>query len=349
MITNTTTFGLLPDGREAKLFTFKTPNGLSVSISNYGGIITSIKAPDKQGDTDEICAGFSNLDDYLKGHPHFGVIVGRYANRISKGRFTINGKVYTLPINNGPNHLHGGDNGFHTKLWDYKTEKHEAFANVILSYKSVHLEAGYPGNIEVTVIYSIHDNNRLDIKFFAKTDAPTHVNLTSHSYFNLSGFKEDILKHKLKIRATKYLEVDDNQIPTGNFIQIKNTPYDFTDFSYVGNNLSKIPEGIDHCYVLNEKKLPNEPAATLLHEKTGRKLTVFCTQPGLQVYTANSLDGNLKGHNNTHYQKHSAICLEMQHFPDSPNNPTFPSTLLTPESTYEESASLIFGIKDEQR
>lgn len=345
MIINPIPFGKLPDEREAKLFTFTTPNGLSVSISNYGGIITSIKAPNKHGVADEICAGFSNLSDYLKGHPHFGVIVGRYANRIAKGMFTINGQAYTLPINNGPNHLHGGDNGFHTKLWDYKIEQHDDSADLILSYKSPHLEAGYPGNLQVTVIYSIRDDNRINIKFKAQTDAPTHVNLTSHSYFNLSGFKEDILNQKLKVNATKYLEVDKNQIPTGQMIPVKNTPFDFSKSSIIGNNLSAIPKGIDHCYVLNNNRM-NEPAATLTHKESGRTLTIFCTQPGLQVYTANFLDGSLTGHNNTPYQKHSAICLEMQHFPDSPNKSSFPTTLLTPESNYEESASLIFGLKE---
>jgi len=346
MIINTIPFGKLPDGREAKLFSFKTSNGLSVSISNYGGIITSIKAPDKHGSPDEICAGFSSINDYIKGHPHFGVVVGRYANRIAKGRFTINGQTYTLPINNGPNHLHGGDNGFHTKLWDYKIEKHKAFTSLILSYKSPHLEAGYPGNLIVTITYIIYNENKINIKFKAQTDAPTHVNLTSHSYFNLSGFKEDILKHKLKVNATKYLEVDKNQIPTGQMIPVKNTPFDFCELTNIGDNLSEIPEGIDHCYVLNSSDEMSQAAAMLYHKASGRTLTIFCTQPGLQVYTANALDGSLTGHNNTPYHKHSAICLEMQHFPDTPNKSSFPTTLLTPESTYEENASLIFGLKE---
>lgn len=335
-------FGYLHNGKEVKLFTFISSKGLIISISNYGGIITSIQMPDRNGVVKEICAGFNSLEEYLSGHPHFGVIVGRYANRIAKGKFTINEINYELPINNGANHLHGGNNGFHTKLWDYKIESEENNASLILYYQSKHLEEGYPGNLDVTVTYKITNENALHISFSAKTDKPTHVNLTSHGYFNLSGFEDNILDHKLMIHANKYLEIDEEQIPTGKLTPCENTPFDFRQFRHLRNSVLNIPGGIDHCFeLLNDGSLES-PVAILKHEPSGRSISVYTTQPGLQAYTGNSLDGSLKGHNGTIYNKHDAICLETQHFPNSPNQSSFPSTLLKPMEEYRHEVKYIF-------
>ena len=338
-------FGELPNGNAAKLFTFESENGLTVSITNYGGIITSILMPDRHGVTDEICAGFDNLSDYLKGHPHFGVLVGRYANRIAYGKFAIDNKTYNLPINNGPNHLHGGNNGFHTKLWNYKIETEQNRISLILSHMSKHLEEGYPGNLDVTVKYTFADDNSIQILFIAKTDMPTHVNFTSHGYFNLSGFKESVSKHKLMLNAKRYIEVNNNQIPTGGLVNCENTPFDFSEFKFLAQSIHHIPGGLDHCFELLNTGSTKSPSSILKHESTGRSITVYTTQPGIQIYTGNSLDGSLTGHNNTIYQKHAAVCMETQHFPDTPNQPNFPSTLLKPNEEYKQEVKYVFGIE----
>jgi aldose 1-epimerase len=345
MIVNTAKFGNLPDGREVKLFTFKTLNGLIICITNYGGIVTSIKTPDKNGISEEITAGFDNLDQYIKGHPHFGVVVGRFANRIAKGRFTLNSINYKLPINNGPNHLHGGDNGFHTKLWDYQVEENEDRASLKLKYSSPNMEEGYPGNVEVNVIYTVHDNNTLDINFEASTDSPTHINLTTHGYYNLSGFKTDITGHLLKLDSTTYVEIDETHIPTGKIKSCTGSPFDFTETKLLGKGIEAIPGGIDHCFALSHPRKFEQPAAELIDQESGRTLTIHTTQPGVQIYTGNSLDGSLKGHNGTVYNKHWAVCLETQHFPDSPNQPKFPSTQLNPGKKYNHKTKIVFGVK----
>lgn len=342
MKVETTLFGHTHNDREVKLFSFKSEKGLYICITNFGGIITSIKTPNRQGTIEEVVAGFDTLDEYLKGHPHFGVIVGRFANRIAKGKFTIDKKEYNLPINNSPNHLHGGNNGFHNQLWDYQLETNNNHAKLSLTYHSPNLQEGYPGNLTTKVVYTVYDNNSFDIDFFANTDAPTHVNLTSHSYFNLNGFKDNIFSHKLTLNANKYLEIDGTQIPTGNLVDCELTPFDFSEPKTIGPNLNKINGGIDHCYVLNPMNSISTPAATLEHNESGRKLTVYCSHPGLQVYTGNSLDGSLSGHNGTVYKKHMGICLEMQHFPDTPNKPHFPSTLLKPGELYQQKARFVF-------
>lgn len=341
MKVKTKLFGHTHNGHEVQLFTFDAAMGLSISISNFGGIITSVKAPDRLGNTEEITAGFDNLEQYLKGHPHFGVIVGRFANRIAKGKFSIDGVEYTLPINNGPNHLHGGNNGFHSKLWSYALESDEAKAILTLSCISHDMEEGYPGNLKVTVKYTVYNNNTLDIEFFANTDAPTHVNLTSHGYFNLSGFREDVCSHELQLNASHYLEIDDAQIPTGKLVECKNTYFDFSHPRPLGPSIRGIDGGIDHCFALNKPNI-NTRAAVLTHPASGRRLSLYCTQPGVQVYTGNSLDGNHTGHNGTTYNNNWAVCLEMQHFPDTPNQPHFPSTLLKPGEEYYQQARFTF-------
>ncbi len=344
MKVSTLSFGELPNGEQAKLFCFETDNGMRVKITNYGGIITSIEVPDRNGKSEEITAGFPSLDKYLQGHPHFGVIVGRFANRIANGRFRIFGKEYSLPINNGPNHLHGGNEGFHTKLWNYELQHSEQHAKLILTYISKHHEEGYPGNLRVTIVYTIHNSNRINITFQAKTDAHTHVNLTSHCYFNLSGFRGTIHDHTLFVNANHYLEVNENLIPTGELIPVVNSPFDLTSPKRLSSCLELLSDGFDHCFALNDPGYQSPLCAKLSHEESGRTMSVFCSQPGLQVYTGNSLDGTHIGHNNTAYIKHGAICLETQHFPNTPNQRSFPSTLLTPGETYLHEATLSFGI-----
>jgi len=339
MILKNTLFGNLPGGRQARLFTVETSSGLTICITNYGGIITSIKMPDQFGNSEEITAGFPNLEDYLNDHPYFGVIAGRFANRIAKGKFEINGKKYSLPINNGPNHLHGGSQGFHTRLWNYEITEKPDHVSIRLTYSSPHLEMGYPGNLKAVVEYTVLENNVLQISSEAETDLPTHVNLTNHAYFNLSGFKDDVFAHKLFVNADHYLELDETQIPTG-----KNLVCEGTAFDYRASNekMSLIREPMDHCFVLNKNRSLQQPAAILFHPQSGRQIKLFCTQPGIQVYTGNFLDGSLTGHNGISYGQHQAICLETQHFPDTPNRPSFPSTLLNPGEIYRHSSKFVF-------
>jgi aldose 1-epimerase len=337
-------FGELPNGKKVMLFSFDTGNGMMVKITNYWGIITSISTADRKGNMDEITAGFSTLDQYLKGHPHFGVIVGRFANRIAKGSFTIDGVSYNLPINNGPNHLHGGNHGFHTKLWDYDLTVSKSKAVLKLSYHSKHLEEGYPGNLNVTIAYTILPKNELQIEFSATTDAKTHINLTSHCYFNLNGFKSSIEDHELFVNASHYLPVDQTQIPTGELRSVTETPFNFLKPKLLGNQIRTIDGGIDHCFALENAELKKSPDAILICNSTGRKLEVFTSQPGIQVYTGNSLDGSHTGHNGSIYSKHMAICLETQHFPDTPNHPQFPSTLLKPNETYHQTTRMAFSV-----
>jgi len=334
MKVNSTDFGTLPDGRTAMLFSFEAEKGLSVKITNYGGIITSIIAPNKNGIREEISAGFDTLDQYLNGHPHFGVIVGRFANRIAKGRFTLDHKEYILPINNGPNHLHGGGNGFHTKLWDYRLDENGSSASLKLKYLSPHLEEGYPGNLNATVIYTIQDSNEIQITFQSRTDEPTHVNLTNHCYLNLNSFKSIIFDHKLTLDAYAYLPVDENQIPTGKICRWDSTPFDLSKPQPLSKKIEAIRGGIDHCFALKQPRSLTKTAAKLLHEESGRWLKFSCTQPRSQVYTGNSLDGSFVGHNGISYPQYGAVCLETQHFPDSPNQPNFPMTLLMPDEEY---------------
>jgi aldose 1-epimerase len=346
MVVNTSTFGYLPDGSEAKLFQFITSKGLEICITNLGGIITSLKTPDKYRNIQEITAGFQNLNNYLEGHPHFGVIVGRFANRIARGKFNIDNKEYVLPINNSPNHLHGGDNGFHTKLWDYELNHIDNQATLRLNYLSADLEEGYPGNLNVNVTYTINEENDVTIDFVAKTDKSTHVNLTSHCYFNLSGFKNSILDHKLFVNAKNFVEINQFQIPTGKLLPTKNTLFDFCELKSLEESVPFVEGGIDHCYSIDIQYDANEPSANLVHEESGRTLSIYQTQPGLQVYTGNSLDSSLSGHNKTVYHKQWAICLEPQFFPDSPNQPDFPSTLLKTNDIYKHQIRLVFGVMD---
>ncbi len=338
-------FGRLPDGREAKLFSFTTQKGMVIRITNYGGIITSILMPDKNNNIDEITAGFPNLDQYVKGHPHFGVIAGRFANRIGGASFTIGNDNYELPANNGPNQLHGGENGFHTKLWDYRIQEKASEISLSLGYTSPDLEEGFPGNVNVVVTYTISDSNEMSITYEAETDKPTHINLTNHAYYNLNGFKTTVHDHDLKVDADTYVDIDSESIPTGKLNLCAGTSFDLSESKNLQAPIDNIPGGLDHCYALKNPHNFIEPVAELFHKPTGRRITVFTNQPGIQIYTGNSLDSSYTGHNGTVYHKHMAICLETQHFPDSPNQPDFPSTLVKPGEKYQYEARFVFSVE----
>lgn len=336
-----TRFGKLTDGREVRLFTIGCPNGFSIAITNYGATLTSIKMPDRSGKSAEIIAGFPELADYLAPNPYFGATVGRFANRIAGAKFTIDGTVYPLSSDNPFYQLHGGVGGFHSRIWDYSLEEGDDYATVCLSYLSPHLEDGYPGNLSAEVTYTLFNDNRLEIEFSALTDKPTHVNLTNHAYFNLSGFTEDLKNHILYVNADEYLELNDHQVPTGKYVPVQGTDFDFN----TPTSLNPKEIELDFCFIFNRVISLKMPSATLLHPGSGRKLMVFTTQPGMQVYTSNFLDGSLRGHGGTYYQKHSAVCLETQHFPNSPNQPSFPSTLLRPGEKYRQKTTFAFEIE----
>ena len=330
-------FGKMPDGREVKIFDLETSAGLGMSITNYGCIITSVRMPDRNGRVEEIVAGFPELEPYLGDHPSFGTIVGRFANRIGDARFVIDGKEYELSKNEDPNHLHGGFEGFDKKLWDCEVETSESEARLVFKYTSPHMEEGYPGNVACGVVYTLLDNNFLWMSFAAQTDAATHVNLTHHGYYNLGGFKEKITDHLLQLNASSYLELDEKQIPTGKFLKCSENDMDFRE-------LRNVIVPLDHCFVMDDVPDRMQPKVQLVHEASGRRLSIRSTQPGVQVYTGNFLDGTLKGHNGIAYTKQSAICMETQHFPDSPNKPEFPSTLLRPGENYEHMVFYRFDV-----
>jgi aldose 1-epimerase len=324
-------FGKTPDGAVVKRYTLKNRNGVIAKVMDYGAILTELWVPDKNGRSANVVAGFDNLEQYLQGHPYFGATTGRYANRIAKGRFTLDGKEYKLAANNGPNALHGGLKGFDKQLW--KAEPLEGKAgqqSVRFSYVSQDGEEGYPGTLSVTVSYTLTDKDELMIDYSASTDKATVVNLTNHSYFNLAG-GGDILGHEVQINAERYTPVNEQLIPTGELASVAGTPLDFRKPAIVGDRIDKlkpVPGGYDHNFVLKRDGSGLQRAAVVTDPKSGRRLEVLTTEPGMQLYTANFLDGKLKGVNGVTYHKHSALCLETQHFPDSPNQPKFPSTTL---------------------
>lgn len=341
----TVEFGTMDDGSEVQLFTLKNANGMEVSITNYGGIVTSVKVPDKNGNIENVVLGFDDLEQYKAGHPFFGAITGRYANRIAKGRFELNGEVYELATNDGENHLHGGVEGFDKKLWDAEVNDEEN--SVTLSYLSPDGEEGYPGNLDVDVTYTLTDDNELRIDYHATTDKPTVVNLTNHSYFNLSGDpSQGILDHVLTINADRYTPVDEGLIPTGELRSVEGTPFDFTEPERVGARIDSIPPGYDHNYVLNNPDSGIQKIATVEHEESGRIMEVYTDQPGVQLYTGNFLDGSLTDRQGNPIEQYAALCLETQTFPDSPNKPSFPSPVLNPDETYETTTIYQFKVSE---
>ena len=339
-------FGTAPDGQQVNLYTLTNKNGMVVKITNYGAIVTSIVTPDKNGELGDVALGFNTVEGYVPNDPHIGGIVGRYANRIAKGKFSIDGKEYTLATNNAPNHLHGGNTGFDRVVW--QAEELPEQNAVKLTYLSKDGEEGYPGNLNTTVIYTLTDDNGLKIDYEATTDKATPVNLTNHSYFNLSAGKEkDILNHVVTIHSNKYTASDETLIPTGELAPVKDTPYDFTSPQKVGTRIDSLQGfGYDLNYVINNGGKGLTHAATVYEPTTGRTMEVHTTQPGIQLYTAYHLDGSLTGKNNTKYNRYAGLCLEAQHFPDSPNKKDFPTTIIKPGETYKETTIYKFGVKE---
>ena len=326
-------FGHLPDGRAVSLFTLTNANGLIARITDYGTIITELHVPDRHGKLCDIVLGFDNLGQYLKGHPYFGCTVGRVANRIAKGRFTLDGQTYTLAVNNGPNHLHGGIKAFDKVLWSAAPQ---AGSLVRFTYISADGEEGYPGKLKVEVAMTLSEADELRIDYSAATDHATPVNLTNHSYFNLAG-AGDILGHELMLAADRYTPADATLIPTGQLKAVKGTPMDFTEPRAIGSRIKELQTeepGYDSNYVINGGGGALTLAARVREPQSGRIMEVHTTQPGVQLYTANYLDGSLTGKRGIAYQRHSAFCLETQHFPDSVNHPNFPSVILRPGQIY---------------
>ena len=310
---------------DMKKFTLKNDKGMSVDIINYGGIITSIKVPDNKGKMADVVLGFDDPQGYTKEHPYFGALVGRYGNRIARGKFNLDGKAYTLAVNNGPNHLHGGLKGFDKQFWN--VEELPKTNALKFSYTSADGEEGYPGTLKTEVTYTLTNRNEIKIDYIATTDKATPVNLTSHSYFNLSGDEnQTILDHEIMINADKYTVVDKDLTPTGQMKDVKGNEMDFTIPKKIGKDILKVKEGggYDHNYVLRNSNGSMGLAATLFDPSSGRMMEVLTTEPGIQFYSGNFLDGKLVGKNKDAYQKHDGLCLETQHFPDSPNHESFP-------------------------
>jgi aldose 1-epimerase len=341
-------FGIV-NGANIEMFTLTNKNGVEVSAITYGGIITSIKTPDRTGAIADIVLGFNSIDGYLSDQPFFGALIGRYGNRIAKGRFTIDGQEYKLATNNGPNHLHGGNKGFDKVVW---TATPVAGKNgVAFAYTSKDGEEGYPGTLTVQVTYELTEANELLVGYQASTDKATHVNLTQHSYFNLAGEGSgDILGHELMIDADRYTPVDSTLIPTGVLAPVEGTPFDFRKQTAIGARIDAADEqikngqGYDHNWVLNRNTPGRQRAARVYEPKSGRTLEVATTEPGLQFYAGNFLDGKLKGQSGRPYGRRSGFCLETQHFPDTPNQPKFPTTLLKPGEQYKTETVFTFGV-----
>jgi len=322
--------------KEVFLYTLVNKNGITVKITNYGAIITTILVPDKNGKMGDIVLGYDSLKDYIAGSPYFGAIVGRYANRIAKGKFTLNGKGYTLAVNNGKNSLHGGLKGFDKVVWDAAEKSDTTSVSLVLTYLSPDGEEGYPGNLKVQVTYTLGNDNVLTLVAEAETDKTTPLNIANHTYFNLSEADTSILGHMLTLSAGRFTQVNDELIPTGKLPAVKGTAMDFTSPHAIGERIAAVAGGYDHNYVLNKPSGALAVAALLVDPRTGRHVEVSTTQPGIQFYSGNFLDGTLHGKGNKVYQKHWGLCLETQHFPDSPNQPAFPNTILHPGEKFAE-------------
>lgn len=345
-------FGEMEDGQKVDLFTLANSNGMGVSITNYGGIITKIIVPDKDDKMGDVILGYDNLSGYLENNFYFGAIVGRNCNRIAKGNFTLNNSEYSLPINNGKNHLHGGINGFDKVLWTAKEINLKDQYALELTYVSADGEEGYPGTMQVKVTYWLTDSNELWIEYNAITDKPTICNLTNHTYFNLcDAGRSNILNHKIWIDADQITPVDAMQVPTGEFMQVNDTPFDFRKAELIGDRIGKEHEqfdlavsGFDHNYVLNGKSGDMRRVASVSESSSGRLLEVFTEEPGLQFYSGNYLNDNIIGRGGIVYKQHTGFCLETQHFPDAPNQPDFPSTVLNPGEAYKSATIYKFSV-----
>ena len=341
-------FGKTADGQAVDVATMTNGKGIEAKVITYGGIIISLKAPDREGKPGDIVLGFDNLDGYLRGHPYFGAIIGRYGNRIGAGKFVLDGVEYKLAVNNGPNHLHGGIKGFDKVMWKIERAQAKGDEAILkLSYLSKDGEEGYPGNLRCTVTYTLTADNELKMRYEATTDKATVLNLTNHSYWNLAGQGSgDILGHELMLNADRYTPVDEGLIPTGELKSVKDSPMDFTKSMTIGSRIKQVDiGGYDHNFVLNGKGGKMQLCATVYEPTSGRVMEIQTTQPGVQFYTGNFLDGTLTGKDGKVYKKHYAFCLETQHFPDSPNKPNFPSVVLRPGEKYDTTTVHKFSAK----
>jgi aldose 1-epimerase len=349
------TFGTLPGGRTARLFTLTNAHGMQAKITNYGGIVTSLRVPDRRGRLGDVVLGYDNLASYVKATPYFGAIAGRYGNRIAKGRFTLDGKTYQLATNNGPNHLHGGVVGFDKRLWRATTRRTQDGVALDLRYFSPSGEEGYPGNLQTRVTYTLTNANTLRINYRATTDKATPFNPTHHSYFNLTdGGRTPILDHVLQLRAHRFTVIDNTSIPTGELRSVVGTPFDFLRPTPIGARLKpkgqtesdeqlRNGSGYDHNFVLDGPRGQVRRIARVVAPKTGRVMTVFTDRPGVQLYTGNFLDATNIGKGGVPYGFRSGFCLEAQGFPDSPNHPSFPSTILRPGQVYRQTTIYAFS------
>jgi aldose 1-epimerase len=345
-------FGTLPDGTAIESFTFTNAHGIEVRAITYGAIIVSLRTPDRTAALADIVLGFDTIDGYLVNSPYFGAVVGRYGNRIAKGRFTLDGTTYQLALNNGPNHLHGGVKGFNAVAWKGEPFSDGRGSGVVFSHISPAGDEGYPGALSMHVTYLLTDTNELSVAYEATTDAPTPVNLTQHSYFNLSGHDAgDILGHEVMLNASRYTPVDATLIPTGELATVAGTPFDFRTPTAIGARIGAADEqivrgkGYDHNFVVEPGEGGTRLAAQVFDPKSGRTLEVTTTEPGVQFYTGNFLDGTLKGKGGAVYGQRNGFCLETQHYPDSPNQPTFPSTILRPGQTLRSTTVFRFGVR----
>lgn len=343
-------FGKTADGQGIDLYTLRNQRGVEVRLMTYGGIILSIKTPDRDGNKDDIALGYDKAEDYFKNSTYFGVLVGRYANRIAKAQFTLDGKTYKLPANNGVNSLHGGTTGWDQKVWKAEPRQFEKGVSVALSLVSADGDQGYPGEVKAKVTYTLTDDSQLIVDYDAETNAPTVINMTQHTYFNLAGSKaNDILGHELMINADKYTPVDDTLIPTGELAPVAGTPFDFKTATVIGARIDQKNEqltrgkGYDHNWVLNRTADGLSLAAKAKDPITGRTVEISTTEPGIQFYSGNFLDGTNVGKGGRVYPHRSGFCLETQHYPDSPNQPAFPSTVLRPGQRYTSQTVFKFG------
>jgi aldose 1-epimerase len=345
-------FGKTKDGQAVDLYTFSNAQGMEVRAMTYGGIILSIKVPDRNGKLDDVTLGFDSLEPYLAGHPYFGAIIGRYGNRIGKARFKLDGKEYKLAANNGPNSLHGGVKGFDKVMWNAEPFDKPEGVGVVFTYTSPDGEEGFPGTLQTKVTYTLNDKNELIFDYHATTDKPTPVNLTNHTYFNLAGpGTRDILDHVMMIHADHTTPVDSTLIPTGEIKSVEGTPFDFRKPTPIGARIDaddqqiKYGPGYDHNFVLNRTGPGLSLAARVSEPSTGRVMEVRTTEPGIQFYSGNFLDGTLTGKGGHVYKRRFGFCLETQHFPDSPNKPQFPSTILRPGETYTSQTVYAFSVE----
>lgn len=347
-----TAFGTTPEGESVDKYTLKNQKGMAVEVITYGGIITSLKAPNKNGLYEDVVLGYDSLEQYTTKNPYFGAIIGRYGNRIAKGKFSLDGKEYQLATNDGPNHLHGGAKGFDKVVWTAVAIKGDSTSSLKLTYLSKDLEEGYPGNLTAVVTYTLTNDNVLEVLYEATTDKKTIVNLTQHSYFNLSAnFSKTILDHEIVINADTFIPVDATLIPTGKLADVTNTPFDFRAAKTIGNDIEAKDDqlkkglGYDHCWVLNNQNDGFKLAASAYHPESGRLLEIYSDEPGIQFYTGNFLDGTLASKTGGTYAHRTGFCLETQHYPDAPNQKDFPSTVLNPGEKYASKTSFKFSVK----